>query len=125
MKLKLKHCEGMGDWYTIVKAEHDGIEEFRRTGPNTMSLYCSERVSDACVEGYLHEMADLAKAIDERGEQSFKRCAVAVDEKHDRVEFWSPRNSREPGVVTLADADDLAEQIREAVANPPHDAPRP
>lgn len=114
MKLRFNHCADMGDWYTIVKAEHEGIEEMRPCGPNAMRFYTSERISDACVEGTLAEMLDIAQAIEDRAEDSHKRCAV--DATTDRVKFWSPRNSRRPGIVSREDAEDLARQIREVAA---------
>ncbi len=118
MKLVLKHCNWMGDWYTIEKAEHEGIEELRSTGPNSMSLYSSARVSDACVEGTAAEMLDIATAIERREQESYKRCAV--DARTNRVGLWSPHNSLHSGIVSRQDADDLAASIRTMLANPPH-----
>ena len=60
------------------------------------------------------EMLAIAAAIETRGRFSAKRCAVWF--VGDRAFFESPRNSQEPGVVTLADADDLAREIRAALA---------
>lgn len=113
MKLTLRKCEHMGDWYIIERAEHDGrtwIEYDSRGG----SLMCSSRISDADVEGDGVEMLAIAAAIESRGSASFKRCSVEV--RGDIVHFSSPRNSREPGVCTLREADELAALIRENVA---------
>lgn len=60
--------------------------------------------------GYGAEMKGIATAIDRRGSFHAKRCAVEVM-GDGSVHFWSPRNSQNPGVVTLADADALAQLI--------------
>lgn len=117
MKLTLVKCEGMDDWYTIERAEHDGREWLESTGPNTKSFMRSARISDACVEGYSSEMLALAEAIEKRECESFKRCAV--DATSDRVEFWSPRNSQRPGIASWAEADELAALIRTTLAPVP------
>lgn len=112
MKLTLTKHDAMGDWYLIERAEHDGREWLEQTGPNIVTAMRSSRFSDADVEGVAIEMKAIAEAIEKRGGASFKRCAVGVG-PYGKVEFWSPRNSQKPGVVTLAEADDLARQIRE------------
>ena len=109
MKIVMKKSEWLDDWYLIVKAEHDGQEWFMRTASNSLRLMCSERISDACVEGDEHEMLGIAQAIKLRERRSFGRCAVAF--LSDGVHFWSPRNSMEDGVVTVEEADELADQI--------------
>lgn len=114
MKLRLVKCDGMDDWYSIERAEHDGREWVEQTAPNCLDFMCSCRVSDADVEGTREEMLAIADAIRERRYVGFKRCAV--DFKGEEVHLWSPRNSTKPGVVSLADADDLAEQITEVLA---------
>lgn len=109
MKIVMKKSEWLDDWYLIVKAEHDGREWMERTGPNSSRFMCSERISDACVEGSEEEMLGIAQAIKLRERRSFGRCAVAF--LSDGVHFWSPRNSSEDGVVSVEEADELADQI--------------
>ncbi len=116
-KIKLtlrKSGDETWDWWVIERAEHEGRTWMERTGPNSMSLRDSARFSDADVEGDSHEMIAIAKAIEERGHVSFRRCSVQVISENE-VLFNSPRNSQEDGVVTLADADDLAAEIRTKV----------
>ena len=110
MKIKLVKSEWLDDWYLIEKAEHENKEWIEKTGDNCYSLRCSSRISDADVEGTSAEMLAIAGAIKKRGAVSFKRAAVNC--MGDKVEFWSPRNSTTPGTVTLAEADELAKQIK-------------
>lgn len=110
MKLTIRHCDWMGDWYVIERAEHDGREWTEQTGPNSYALRTSARFSDADVEGDASEMLAIADAIERRDGVHFKRCSVNVD--HDRVFFSSPRNSTYDGECSLAEADDLAAEIR-------------
>ena len=106
------------DWYVIERRDHDGRRWMEREGPGVVALHTSARFSqNADVEGNASEMLGIADAIERRGEFSAKRCAVRID--GDLAYFESPRNSREPGVVTLADADDLAAQIRAALTPEP------
>lgn len=112
-ELTVVHQEHMDDWWTIERAEHDGREWLENIGPNAMALRCSSRISDADVEGYSTEMHALADAIEARGSESFKRCAVEV--KGDVVEFSSPRNSRRSGSCSLEEADRLVTKIRATV----------
>lgn len=114
MKLKLKHCDWMEDWYCIERAEHDGRTWMQETGPNSMSFMSSARISDADVEGCSVEMLAIAEAIENRALESFKRCAV--DASTNNVRFWSPRNSRLPGIASWAEAEALAVEIREVLA---------
>lgn len=110
MKIRLNHCEDLGDWYTIVRAEHDGREWTEQTGPNSSRFMCSERLSpEACIEGHADEMLAVADAIKERGAVSFKRVAVHFDS--DGAHFHSPKNSERDAVVTVNEADELAAQI--------------
>jgi len=109
MKLKLVKSEGMDNWYRIERAEHDGRQWLERTGPHQMALRCSSRFSDADVEGTAFEMRAIAQAIKARRAERFKRCAVTID--GESVAFESPRNSTVPGIVTLAEADELAHAI--------------
>lgn len=78
----------------------------------------------SCVEGTGREMLNIANAIETRGTDESKRCAVKVRPSEMRagkvlaadVDFWSPRNSNGAfGTVTLAEADDLAALIRATV----------
>lgn len=110
MKIKLKHCDHMGDWYTIVRAEHSGHEWWERTGPNSLRYMSSERLSpEACIEGPGYEMLAVAEAIKARGEVSFRR--VEVRHEADGFHFRSPKNSERDAVVSVEDADELAQSI--------------
>ena len=110
MKIKLHHCADMGEWYTIIRAEHDGRVWFESVGPNASRYMSSERLSpEACIEGDREQMLEIAAAIQRRGEAHFKR--VAVHFEADGAHFRSPKNSEHDGVVTLAEADELAAQI--------------
>lgn len=113
MKLTLRHCVDMGDWYVIERAEHDGRTWWEPTeyGKRFMT---SARFSDADVEGSAEEMLAIADAIERRESVRFKRCAVVAT--RERVEFESPRNSTRPGFCSLAEADELAREIRAVVA---------
>jgi len=103
----------MGDWFVIERAEHDGRQWLERTGPVRMALRCSSRFSDADVEGTAAEMLAIAEAIEKRGDAYFRRCSVRVE--GERVFFASPRNSTTEGECSLAEADDLAREIRATV----------
>ena len=109
MKIVMKKSEWLDDWYLIVKAEHDGREWTERVSEYVSRYMCSERISDACVEGSEEEMLGIAQAIKLRERRSFGRCAVAF--LSDGVHFWSPRNSMGDGVVSIEEADELAAQI--------------
>ena len=110
MKIRLKHEAGLGDWYTIVRAEHDGREWMERIGPNAQRFMTSERLSpEACIEGDREQMLEIAAAIQKREWLCFKRVAVRFEA--DGAHFYSPKNSEHDGVVTLAEADELAAQI--------------
>lgn len=115
MKIVMKKSEWLDDWYPIVKAEHDGRKWMERTRPNSSRFMCSERISDACVEGDAEEMICIAEAIKARTLRHFERCAVAF--WPDGVHFWSPRNSMEDGVVSIEEANELADQILRYFAN--------
>jgi len=110
MKLTIVKSEWIDDWYVIERAEHDGREWLERTGPNSASLQCSSRISDADIEGTMGEMLAIAEAIHNRESISFKRCAVEM--RSDGAAFCSPRNSQRDGVCSLDDADDLAGKIK-------------
>ncbi|MEY5098407.1 MAG: hypothetical protein RJA36_1126 [Pseudomonadota bacterium] len=110
MKIILKKSDHLDDWYTIVRAEHDGREWLERIGPSASRFMCSERLSpEACIEGTAEEMIELAEAIKARGAASFKRCAVRVDGEN--AYFCSPKNSERDAVVPLANADEFAAQV--------------
>lgn len=93
-RLTLTECKELWHCYIIERAEHDG----------------SARFSDADVEGSREEMLAIAEAIEKRGNAHFRRCAVTA--VHEPVRFWSPRNSTEDGIVSYAEADALAQEIR-------------
>lgn len=114
IKLTIRKSSDDWDWYVIERAEHDGRTWFEPTGPRSMSLRCSSRISDADIEGTAEDMLEIAKAIRDRGQFSARRCAVVVS--GNEVEFWSPRNSRQPGVTDLAAADELAGLIEQRLA---------
>lgn len=117
MKIKLNHCEDLGDWYTIVRAEHDGREWMERTGPNSQRFMMSERLSpEACIEGNGAEMLELARAIKRRGTARFKRCAVHFES--DGAHFSSPKNSEKDAVVSVEEADAFAEQVLSQLETP-------
>lgn len=86
------------DWCIIEWYEHDGREWFEKTGPNSSSFRRSARVSDAEVEGTNVEMIEIAKAIVEKREVEFRRCAVDARD-HSAIKLWSPRNSGTPATV--------------------------
>ena len=110
MKIVLCKSEDMDDWFTIVRAEHDGRTWFERTGQSTLRYMCSERLSpEACIEGNAMEMIALGNAIKNKEAISFKRCAVSFES--DGVHFRSPRNSQVDAVVSEEDAENLADQI--------------
>lgn len=112
MRLILKY--DIDDWYTIEKAEHENRTRIKQIGKNSFSFMDSARISNACVEGTGEEMIAIARAIENRTGVAFKRCAVFFAD--DGVHFWSPRNSRTDGVVTVEEADDLAKQILATLA---------
>ena len=110
MKIKLNHCDDLGDWYTIVRAEHDGREWMEETGPNSSRFMMSERLSpEACIEGPAEHMLALAMAIKKRKSVSFKRCAVHF--ASDGAHFSSPKNSERDAVVPVECADEFAAQV--------------
>ncbi len=114
-KLAIVKQDHMDDWYTIELAEHDHRGGEEALDANSSAFTWSGRISDADVEGHGCQLLEIAKAIEERSWVMFKRCAV--DATKVPVEFWSPRNSRRMGEVSLADADDLAAQIRATLGN--------
>lgn len=110
MKIKLKKCDGLDDWYTIVRAEHDGRAWSEQVGGNSYQWMMSERLTpDACIEGNSSEMVAIANAIKARGSESFKRCSVHFED--DGVHFCSPRNSSVDAVISIEDADEFAFKV--------------
>lgn len=109
MKIVMRKSEWLDDWYLIVKAEHDGRVWEERVAPNVVMFRCSERISDADVEGDEMDMLQIADAILYREDGIGERCAVRFEP--DGVHFWSPRNSSVDGVVSIEEADELANQI--------------
>lgn len=107
--------EHMGDWWTIERVDHPN-ERWMKPVQYGSALMYSGRISDACVEGTSMEMIELAAAIENGLSESFRRCAV------ERVEggylFSSPRNSREPGFLSLEASRELARDIRAKVVRP-------
>jgi NTP pyrophosphatase (non-canonical NTP hydrolase) len=109
MKLKFIADEG---WYTIVRAEHDGREWWEQIGENSFAFYTSERLTpEACIEGSLEEMIEVATAITLRTSVRFERVAVLWDEGKNVFWFYSPKNSEHLVAITPEEADDLATQI--------------
>lgn len=88
-KLVLWDCGD--DWYSVIR------EPYRQ-------------INGASIEGNAEEMLALAEAIESRSAYSAKRCAV--DARTDRVQLWSPRNSVTESIVSRADAEHLAADIR-------------
>ena len=120
MRLALRKSDALDDWYVIERADHDGrewMEPFKAGGVAGAALHCSSRIEPSTdVEGPAAEMRAIAAAIRAGGSIEFRRCAVRMGRV---VEFWSPRNSREPGIVPLADARELAAEIEAALGVPP------
>lgn len=114
LTLRKSDPDGDWDWWVIERAEHDGRMWMEPTGPNSASLMCSSRFSDADVEGTSDEMREIAKAIRARGRYRAKRCSVVIE--GDEAHFCSPRNSQKDGVTTLACADELAKLIETVLA---------
>lgn len=109
-KLKLRKSEYLDDWYLIERAEHDGRTwwEHDEFGASYM---CDSRLGNADIEGPLHEIVEVAKAVKERKSISFRRCAVMFDGNN--FFFSSPRNSEEETLVpvSIEDADELADEV--------------
>jgi hypothetical protein len=135
MKLILLKTDVLDDWYVIERAEHDGRvwSEPVPGRPDVAVLRSSARFSDADVEGTAEEMRAIARAIRERQQVSFRRCAVdariadagrsgrpvyeALAAAVTRVRFWSPRNSQTPGSTTFEEALELAVQIEKELGS--------
>ncbi len=114
MKIKLQHCEDLGDWYSIVRADHDGRQWMQRTRYGSRFMM-SERLSpEACIEGTKAEMLEIARAIRCRDKAEFKRCAVKFED--DGFHFWSPKNSIRSTVVSKHEADLFVCSVLEMLA---------
>lgn len=100
---------GLGPWASIVRKDHENKEWLELTGHNSYSMMCSERITNACVEGDVSQMLSIALAVKDRRSFSAKRCAVQFVDN--RAEFWSPRNSTYRCSVPLEVADRLAATI--------------
>jgi hypothetical protein len=111
VKIKLKCFDGGNMcWYTIIRVEHDGKIWWEPTGPNSARRMASERLTpEADIEGSAVEMLAVAHAIKNREAVSFRRCAVHFED--DGVHLCSPRNSEYDAVVTIEEANELADQI--------------
>ena len=130
-RIVMRPSEHLEDWYLIVHAVHDGKEWLEQTGPNSSALRCSERISDADVEGTLEEMHEIARAIQSRGTAFFKRCAVQYvpsdvsyfgsrsprNSNGSFFGFWSPRNSQEIAEVSVEHADEFAAEVFNYIHN--------
>jgi hypothetical protein len=110
VELACRKSDGMTDWYVIERKHHDGREWFERTGSNSFSLRTSARIGNADIEGSGAEMKAIARAIKDRREARFRRCAVRVRDDGN-VEMSSPRNSHGPSLVPYARATVLADEI--------------
>lgn len=110
MKLTLKLCDDIiPNWCVIERAEHNGASGIART-EHGFAFVTAARFSDADVEGTRAEMLAIATAIEHRTAFHAERCAVHFE--GDEVCFHSPRNSTRDGRVSIADADELAAEIR-------------
>lgn len=109
MKIVLEKSDCIDDWYSIVRAEHDGREWWEKIDKTSSRLRMSKRISDACVEGTSREMMEIARAIKNNQDAHFKRCAVKFSD--DGVHFWSPRNSEQDAVIPVEDANEFADSV--------------
>lgn len=110
IRLTLRKCEYIDDWWIIERAEHDGRAWMEQIESGVMALRTSARFSEnADVEGTTSEMLEIAEAIRTRGSFSAKRCSV--DATTPEVHFSSPRNSMHDGVTTIEFADELVAVI--------------
>jgi len=110
MRLELNDC---GDnWYTVIRTEHDGKEWWQECdspygGKYTQWMKSERLVPDACIEGSGDELVEIAIAIQDKRDVSFKRIAVRFEK--DGVHLYSPKNSNTDGVVSLEEAREFAE----------------
>lgn len=114
MEITLKKSEVLNDWYNIVRKYHDGREWTEQVASDCFRWMMSERLTpEACIEGTGYEMLQIAEAINNGNNCSFKR--VAVKFKKDGVHFYSPKNSKFDGIVSTEEAKSLAKEIFEQV----------
>lgn len=121
MKILLNQVEDMDDWYTIIRAEHEGREWIVKISANCSAYRNSERLDDkgkACIEGNGSEMLSVASAIERKSAVCFKRVAVSYSKENNGFFFWSPKNSEIPVLIPLEDAEDLMRQIYEKLGKP-------
>jgi len=112
MKIVLNKTDELEDWYTIVRAEHGGIDWIEEVSPDHSRYMCSERLSpEACIEGYADHMLAVAHAIKDKTGASFKRVAVCYSPEENGFYFWSPKNSKVRVLIPTEDADNLANEI--------------
>lgn len=110
MKIKLKVCDCIDDWYKVVRSEHDGREWMEQVGKNSYQFMMSERLSsEACIEGCSCEIITIAKAILKGNDCSFKRIAVKFEQ--DGVHMYSPKNSRKDAIISTDDAVEFAKEV--------------
>lgn len=121
MKVQLEKWDYMEDWYLINRAEHDGSEwdehedgsrcdNFRTCRYHTHQACHSRRLGNADIEGTAEHMRDIAYAIERNQSHTEKR--VRAEFCHSDYLLSSPRNSREPTLISHEEALDLARQIR-------------
>lgn len=114
MKIKLNHC--FDEWYSIIRAEHDGREWIENIDTNTSRFMCSERLSpEACIEGTSEEIIEVALAIKDRRAIYFKRIAVSFEYG---FWFWSPKNSIHKVFISTEDADEFANEVIRELSKP-------
>lgn len=108
--------EHVKDWWTIERVDHPNERWMKPMAYGSMLMH-SGKISDACVGVTSMEMIELAAAIENGEAESFKRCAVQ------KVEggylFCSPRNSQEPGFLSLGRSLEVTRDIRAKVVRPP------
>lgn len=107
--LELIQSEVIEDWYTICRVKHANRSWFERTRFGHR-LMCASRLSpEACVEGTREHMLGIARAILNKKNAYYKRCAVEVGAHH--VYLWSPRNSVKNAVVKFSVAKKFATTV--------------
>jgi len=113
-QLTLRKSEWLDDWYVIERVHHDGRTWLEPMEGGGVALMCSSRLGNADIEGTSDHMRALAAAIDRHERESFKRCAVQPVEGGWHI--WSPRNSIDPSIISDAQAQQLAGEIRRVLA---------
>lgn len=111
MRLILSPSEDLDNWWLIVRAEHDGRDwvEERDRGRSFYYMRSDRPSPEADVEGTAGEMVAIAFAIRKRRDESFKRVGVKFCK--DGVHIYSPKNSQHDAIITLEEADALANDI--------------